>query len=94
MTSESHTSFKLNIPITLKNRLSEAAERSGRSLTAEINTRLQASLEIADNNGVEFTLDGIEAFILEIVANATQELEERVKDLENDLLNIERHNSM
>lgn len=82
MAIESHISFKLNLPTSLKDRLSDAAERSGRSLTAEIITRLQASLSLADDKGFDFTPEGIERMILEIVDNGTEELAARVKRLE------------
>lgn len=74
--------FKLNIPVTLKDRLAAAAERSGRSLTAEINTRLQASLSLADDNGLEFTHASFEAFILELVERGTEGLRNKVRDLD------------
>lgn len=77
--------FKFNIPTALKDRLTEAAERSGRSLTSEILTRLQASLSLADDKGLDFTAEAFERFILEIVANGTEDLANRVHDLEVEL---------
>ncbi|WP_206614134.1 Arc family DNA-binding protein [Paenirhodobacter populi] len=37
--------FKLNMPSALRERLGEAAEKSGRSLTAEVLARLEKSFE-------------------------------------------------
>lgn len=82
MAQEATVPFKINIPASLKDRLSEAAERSGRSLTSEIITRLQASLSLADDNGLDFTYEALEGMILELVANGTSELESRVRTLE------------
>ena len=92
MTQEPHTSFKLNIPLSLKDRLSEAAERSGRSLTSEIITRLQASLSLADDNGFDFTYEAMERMILDIVARGTEELEGRVHTLEEIAKGRDPHN--
>lgn len=82
MNDSSVSQYKFNMPADLKNRLQEAAERSGRSLSSEIITRLQASLSLADDKGFDFTPEGIERMILEIVANGTEELADRVKRLE------------
>lgn len=54
MTQDATVPFKLNIPAGLKDRLSEAAARSGRSLTSEIITRLEASISISDEGGAGF----------------------------------------
>lgn len=40
--------FKLNMPATLRERLGEASEKSGRSLTAEVIARLEKSFEADD----------------------------------------------
>jgi len=82
MSKESLTPYKMNLPSDLKDRLTEAAQRSGRSLSAEIITRLQASLSLADDAGLDFTAKGFEAFILEVVGRATEPLEARVNFLE------------
>ncbi|WP_158275162.1 Arc family DNA-binding protein [Thioclava sp. NG1] len=74
--------YKLNLPTDLKNRLQEAANRSGRSLSSEIITRLEASIAISDDGGLDFTLDAIENFIVEAVISQTEDLEARVKMLE------------
>ena len=74
--------FKINIPVALKDRLSEAADRSGRSLTSEIITRLQASLSLADDHGLDFTYESFEEMMLNIVISGTSELEDKVHDLQ------------
>lgn len=63
-------------------RLSEAAERSGRSLTSEIITRLQASLTLGDDLGLEFTRESIEQLVIDIVQAETGPLDARIRDLE------------
>lgn len=82
MSQESSVHFKLNIPTALKDRLSEAAERSGRSLTSEILTRLQASLSLADDHGLEFTYEAIQRMIIDLVKIETNPLEKRIGALE------------
>ena len=82
MAQESTVSFKLNIPVSLKDRLSEAAERSGRSLTSEIVTRLEASISMSDEGGLDFTLESFEQFILEAIENETSDLRQKVRELE------------
>lgn len=82
MAQEPHISFKLNIPAGLKDRLSEAAARSGRSLTSEIITRLEASISISDEGGLDFTLDSLERFVVGVVQGETEALAQRVRDLE------------
>lgn len=84
--------YKMNLPADLKNRLQEAAERSGRSLSSEIITRLQASLSLADDNGLDFTYKALERMILEIVANGTEELEGRVSVLERFMAGKDPYN--
>lgn len=74
--------FKLNIPAVLKEQLSEAAAHSGRSLSSEIITRLEASISISDEGGIDFTLSGIEAFIHQAIEDAVTDLEGRVRSLE------------
>lgn len=82
MTQEPHTSFKLNIPLSLKDRLSEAAERSGRSLTSEIITRLQASLTLGDDLGLDFTRESVERLVIDLVQAETGPLDDRIRELE------------
>ncbi|WP_172327842.1 Arc family DNA-binding protein [Mangrovicoccus sp. HB161399] len=45
---ESTVQFKLNMPSSLRDRIGEAAEKSGRSLTAEIIARLEGSFETSE----------------------------------------------
>ncbi|MBW7057953.1 Arc family DNA-binding protein [Paracoccus bogoriensis] len=82
MTQGATVPFKLNIPAGLKDRLSEAAARSGRSLTSEIITRLEASISISDEGGLAFTLDSLERFVIGVVQGETEALAQRVRDLE------------
>lgn len=82
MEESAHVQFKLNIPAGLKDRLSEAAARSGRSLTSEIITRLEASISISDEGGLDFTLDSLERFVIGVVQGETEALAQRVRDLE------------
>lgn len=82
MSQEPTIPFKINIPLGLKERLSNAATRSGRSLTSEIITRLEASISLADDHGLDFTYEAMERMILDLVASGTEELEQRVRDLE------------
>lgn len=72
MAQESTISFKLNLPKSLRDRLGEAAERSGRSLTAEINTRLEKSFE-ADEEMANVT-ENIDDLMLRV-----ERLEETVR---------------
>lgn len=74
--------FKLNLPAVLKDALAAAAERNGRSLTAEIITRLEASVAISDQGGLDFTLDAFERFIAEAIDNELDEIRTKVRDLE------------
>lgn len=74
MAQESTSPFKLNIPISLKNRLSEAAERSGRSLTAEMIIRLEKTLAAPDE--MENMLEIVDQLLVRI-----DDLERTVEDL-------------
>ncbi|MGR3376071.1 Arc family DNA-binding protein [Salipiger abyssi] len=49
------TQFKLNMPASLRERLEVAVEKTGRSMTAEIIARLQASFDSVDHfeNAIE-----------------------------------------
>ncbi|MFN3312561.1 MAG: Arc family DNA-binding protein [Hyphomonas sp.] len=85
MEESASVQFKLNIPMALKDRLSEAAARSGRSLTSEIITRLEASISISDDGGLDFTLESLERFVVGVVKRETQDLAARVSDLDADI---------
>lgn len=75
--------YKMNLPTDLKDRLTAAAERSGRSLSSEIITRLEASVSMSDDGGIEFTLDSFEEFIRHAVEVETHDLANRVRALED-----------
>lgn len=85
MTQESSVHFKINIPISLKERLTEAAQRSGRSLSSEIITRLEASISLADDTGLEFTSESIEKLITDMVLQQTLPIEDRIREIEVEL---------
>lgn len=74
--------YKMNLPTDLKNRLQEAADRSGRSLSSEIITRLEASISMYDDGGLDFTLESFEQFIHEAVQHETEDLRARLRELE------------
>lgn len=84
--------FKLNIPAGLKDRLSEAATRSGRSLTSEIITRLEASMSFSEAHGLDFTYEAFEAIIADFVNAATHDLEYRVEVLERHMRGEDPYN--
>lgn len=88
MSESSMVQFKLNMPAALRERLGDAADRSGRSLTAEVIARLEKSFEADD----EFTnaLDNIDDLMARV-----EKLEAVVRDLEyistgRDPYNIEK----
>lgn len=78
MAQESTVPFKLNIPISLKNRLSEAAELGGRSLTAEMIIRLEKSLSAPDE--AETLLEIVDQLLVRIEA-----LEQTVQELSAEI---------
>lgn len=82
MSKDSVSPYKMNLPTNLKNRLQEAADRSGRSLSSEIITRLEASIEMTDDGGLDFTLSSFERYIREVVENSVEDLRESVLTLE------------
>lgn len=93
MAQESTTSFKLNLPISLKDRLQSAAERSGRSLTSEIITRLQASITLADEHDLDFTYESLERMIEQIVREQMNEFDVRLDYVEAKVAGKDADNS-
>ena len=85
MSKDTVSPYKMNLPTDLKNRLQEAADRSGRSLSSEIITRLQASVALSDDMGLEFTEDAILMLIGNVVSEHTAPLEGRIEDLEAEV---------
>ncbi len=83
MAQEPSVHFKLNIPVALKDRLSAAADRSGRSLTSEIITRLEASISLADDNGLDFTYEAFEQMIRDVISGDLVDIEDRLRELEH-----------
>jgi hypothetical protein len=73
--------FKLNIPVALKEALSEAADTNGRSLTSEINERLKLSIEMSQS-GLKFTSDSFEQFVVDV---AGELVDDRIGELRSEL---------
>ena len=82
MTKDALSPYKMNLPTDLKGKLQKAADRSGRSLSSEIITRLEASVSISDEGGIEFTLDSFEQYISEAIGDALDDYEQRIQALE------------
>lgn len=82
--------FKFNIPLALKERLADAAERSGRSLSSEIITRLEASLSLGDE-GIDLTFDGITNLIQDMILSETMPLSDRIREIESELTAMRRY---
>lgn len=78
MSKDPVTPYKMNLPTALKERLTEAAERSGRSLSSEIITRLQASITLADEHDLDFTYESMERMIEQIVREQMNEFDARL----------------
>lgn len=78
MTESPMVQFKLNMPAKLRERLGEAADKSGRSLTAEVLARLEKSFE----NDEEWTnaLENIDTLLARVEA-----LEAKVQDHDESL---------
>lgn len=56
--------FKLRIPAALKQRVETVAAESGRSMTAEINYRIEASFEIVEKlSAIDAKIDHLLALI-------------------------------
>lgn len=75
MSESSMVQFKLNMPAKLRERLGEAANRSGRSLTSEVLARLEKSF--ADDEDWQNALDNISDALLRI-----EQLERQVSALQ------------
>lgn len=86
MAKESLTPYKMNLPSDLKDRLSEAAQRAGRSLSSEIITRLEQTLEHDDE--WSNALENIDDAILRI--ERLEKLEQRVAALEYSVSGLQR----
>lgn len=82
MTQDITVPFKINIPLGLKDRLSEAASRSGRSLTSEIITRLEASIEISDVGGLDFTPEALAEYVAKEIEIHLDEFRDRLTAIE------------
>lgn len=82
MNKDAVSPYKMNLPTDLKTRLQEAADRSGRSLSSEIITRLQASVSLADDNGLDFTYEAFEKFVFEIVDRGTEDIRAKLREVE------------
>ncbi|MCR8551158.1 Arc family DNA-binding protein [Salipiger sp. P9] len=64
MTESATVQFKLNMPASLRERLEEVSEQAGRSVTAEIISRLQASFDQAGH--FENAIDNIDDLLTRV----------------------------
>lgn len=83
--SESATvQFKLNMPAKLRERLGEASEKSGRSLTAEVIARLEKSFESDEEwtnalQNIDFLIDAV-AKLESMIEDHNQKLNPQARD--------------